>query len=101
MESSHTSPALAVHVVALEVLAVVTTAELAVVFEEEEEEEEQTPLVQVSPVAQFPVYVPQVAPSEPPVDPYWQYQSVVPSQELPPLAMYGLQESQQEPPTTP
>lgn len=57
MESSHTSPALAVHVVALEVLAVVTTAELAVVFEEEEEEE-QTPLVQVSPVAQFPVYVP-------------------------------------------
>ena len=56
MESSHTSPALAVHVVALEVLAVVTTAELAVVFEEEEEE--QTPLVQVSPVAQFPVYVP-------------------------------------------
>ena len=42
---------------ALEVLAVVTTAELAVVFEEEEEEE-QTPLVQVSPVAQFPVYVP-------------------------------------------
>ena len=59
MESSHTSPALAVHVVA----AVVASAELAVVtteelFEEEEEEEEQTPLVQVSPVAQFPVYVP-------------------------------------------
>jgi len=92
---------LAVHVVA----AVVASAELAVVTTEElfeeEEEEEQTPLVQVSPVAQFPVYVPQVAPSEPPVDPYWQYQSVVPSQELPPLAMYGLQESQQEPPTTP
>ena len=60
MESSHTSPALAVHVVA----AVVASAELAVVTteelfeEEEEEEEEQTPLVQVSPVAQFPVYVP-------------------------------------------
>lgn len=74
--SSHTSPAAAVVdvvvqlvVVALAELAVVVMTELVVVLEDDAEEV-QTPLVQVSPVAQFPVYVPQDCPSEPPADPY-------------------------------
>ena len=56
MESSHTSPALAVQdaVVVTEELAVVVTEELAVVVEDDDEL--QAPLVQVSPVAQDPVY---------------------------------------------
>jgi len=49
------------------------------------EPDEQTPLVQVSPEAQLPVYVPQVPPSGPPSDPYMQYQSVEPSQVVPPF----------------
>jgi len=71
VESSHTSPALAVQdavvvteelaVVVSEELAVVVTEELAVVVTEElavvvADDELQAPLVQVSPVAQDPVY---------------------------------------------
>ena len=56
--SSHTSPAAAVVDVVVQ-LVVVALAELAVVVVVEDDVEEvQTPLVQVSPVAQFPVYVP-------------------------------------------
>jgi len=64
VESSHTSPALAVQVdaAAAVVAAVVVTEELAVVVTEElavvvaDDDELQAPLVQVSPVAQDPVY---------------------------------------------
>lgn len=66
MESSHTSPALAVQVddavVVTDELAVVVTEELAVVVTEElavvvaDEDELQAPLVQVSPAAQEPEY---------------------------------------------
>lgn len=66
MESSHTSPALAVQavdaVVVTDELAVVVTEELAVVVTEElavvvaDDDELQAPFVQVSPVAQDPVY---------------------------------------------
>jgi hypothetical protein len=63
VESSHTSPALAVQdaVVVTDELAVVVSEELAVVVTEElavvvADDELQAPLVQVSPVAQDPVY---------------------------------------------
>jgi len=66
--SSQTSPALALHVVVLELellelgLGVVVMVELLL--------EEQAPLTQDNPVAQDPVYVPQVAPADPPDVPY-------------------------------
>jgi len=90
VESSQTSPALALQfsavVTAAAAAAVVVSEELAVVVSDElaavveAEEEEQAPLTQDSPVAQGPEFSLQVSPDEPPDVPYWQYQSVVPSQ---------------------
>jgi len=67
--------------------AVVVDVEAVVESEDDEAvvvEEVQTLLVQVSPVAQPPVKSLQDWPSVPPVA-YMQYQSVVPSQVVPPL----------------
>jgi len=89
VESRHTSAALALQlsavvvVVAAMVVPVVVSEELVEVVSESVLLAVQTLLVQVRFVAQEPVYVPHGEPADPPLVPYMQYQSVVPSQTVP------------------